>query len=82
VSIREREVGEVIHDPSRNLEVYYLQIISPRSYRRLLAQTGFELVYYNSRRRIESNKRPRWFADFDPDFKFYVVKKPPCGGAR
>ena len=74
--IPEMEIGEVIHDPNQNVEVYYMQIISPRTYRRLLSRIGFNLVYYNSRGRIESNRPPRWFVDFDPDFKFYVARKP------
>ena len=74
--IPETEMGEVIHDLNRNLEYYYMQIVSPRIYRSLLAQTGFELVYYNSRSRIDAQKPPRRFiADIDPDFKFYVAKK-------
>ena len=72
----EMEIGESVYDPNRNLEVYYLQILSPRTYRRLLFQVGFKLVYYNSRQRIEAGKTPCGFADFDPDFKFYVAQKP------
>ena len=71
-----REVGEVIHDPEKNLEVYYMQIISPRVYRRLLSETGFELAYYNSRQRIDAGKPPSRWVDFDGDFKFYVARKP------
>ncbi len=70
------EWGEVIHDTSRNLEVYYMQIISPRTYRSILAQTGFNLVYYNSRQRIDAQKPPgKFIVDIDPDFKFYVAQK-------
>lgn len=69
------EFGEIIPHPDRTVEVYYMQINSPRTYRRLLKQAGFELVYYSSRARIESGKRPTRWADFDPDFKFYVARK-------
>jgi SAM-dependent methyltransferase len=72
----EQEIGEVINDPNRNLEVYYMQIISPRTYRKMLIETGFELAYYNSRQRIDRQKAPSRMADFDPDFKFYVARKP------
>jgi ubiquinone/menaquinone biosynthesis C-methylase UbiE len=72
----EKEIGEVVNDPNRNLEVYYMQIISPRTYRKMLANTGFEVVYYNSRQRIDQQKPPSWIADIDPDFKFYVARKP------
>ncbi len=76
-SIPEMELGEVIYDPKQNLEVYYLQVISPRTYRRLLSRIGFNLVYYNSRRLVDLNSPPHWFVDLDPDFKFYVARKPP-----
>lgn len=79
-SIVEMEIGEVIQDPNQKVEVYYMQIISPRIYRKLLLQIGFHLAYYNSRQRIESNSPPRWFVDFDSDFKFYVAFKPKCPG--
>lgn len=76
-TIPEMEIGEVIHDTARNLEVYYMQIVSPRTYRKMLNQVGFELVYYNSRQRIDAQKPPgRLLVDFDPDFKFYVARKP------
>ena len=73
--IEEMEVGEVVYDPEQNLEVYYMQIVSPRTYRRLLRKLGFELDYYNSRQRIDADRNPTWFVDFDPDFKFYVARK-------
>ncbi len=69
------EFGEIIPDPDRTVEVYYMQINSPRKYRKLLKRVGFDLAYYNSRSRIESGKRPRRLADFDADFKFYVARK-------
>lgn len=72
----EQEIGEVVHDPTRNLEVYYMQIISPRTFRKLIVETGFELAYYNSRQRIDQQKPPRRIADLDGDFKFYVARKP------
>ena len=74
--VAEMEIGETVYDPDRNLEVYYLQILSPRVYRRFLSQIGFEIVGYNSRRRIEAGRSACWFADFDPDVKFYVARKP------
>ena len=71
----EKEIGEVVHDPNQNLEVYYMQIISPRTYRKMLVETGFEVAYYNSRQRIDQQHAPSFIADFDPDFKFYVARK-------
>ncbi len=70
------EFGEIIPDPEHNVEVYYMQINSPRKYRRMLRSTGFGLRYFNSRSRIDAAKRPSWIADFDADFKCYVARKP------
>ncbi|MEE2752568.1 MAG: methyltransferase domain-containing protein [Candidatus Latescibacterota bacterium] len=70
------EVGEIIPKPTRTVEVYYMQINSPRTYRKMIRNVGFELPYYNSRSRIDSQKRQSRLADFDPDFKFYVARKP------
>jgi len=76
-NIAEREIGEIVNASDRNLEVYYMQIISPSVYRKLLKDIGFELVYYNSRRRIDAQKNPGGrLIDFDPDLKFYVAQKP------
>ena len=72
---QDAEFGEIIPDPERNVEVYYMQINSPRKYRRLLKRTGFDLVFYNSRSRIDAGKRPTKLADFDGEFKFYVARK-------
>lgn len=71
----EVEFGEIIPDPDLNVEVYYMQINSPRKYRRMLRDTGFSLPYYNSRQRIDACKSPSLFTDFDGDFKFYVAEK-------
>jgi SAM-dependent methyltransferase len=70
------EMGEIIPEPTRTVEVYYMQINSPRTYRKMIRNVGFELSYYNSRSRIDSHKRPSRLADFDSDFKFYVARKP------
>jgi len=71
----EREIGEIVYDPDQNLEVYYMQVISPRSYRKMLALAGFDLVYYNSRQRVGRRPLPRWAVDLDPELKFYVARK-------
>ena len=71
----EREIGEIVYDPDQNLEVYYMQVISPRSYRGMLASAGFDLVYYNSRQRVGRSPLPRWIVDLDPELKFYVARK-------
>ncbi len=69
------EFGEIITDLDRNVEVYYMQINSPRKYRRLLGSVGFDLAYYSSRSRIDAGRPPSRWADFDSDFKFYVARK-------
>jgi len=72
----EREAGEVLYAAERDVEVHYLQIRSPRTFRRLLAAVGFGLLHYNSRQRIDARKPRRWHTDFDPDIKFYVAQRP------
>ena len=69
------EFGEIIPHPERNVEVYYMQINSPRKYRRLLKAQGFSVDYFNSRSRIDTDRPPSRWADFDGDFKFYVARK-------
>ena len=75
-NLPDAEAGEIIPDPERTVEVYYMQISSPRTYRRLIREAGFEVAYYNSRSRIDLGKRPTHLADFDSEFKFYVARKP------
>ncbi len=70
------EFGEIIPDPALNVEVYYMQINSPRKYRHMLRSAGFGLRYFNSRSRIDAAKPRNWLADFDADFKCYVARKP------
>jgi SAM-dependent methyltransferase len=75
IETEEREIGEIVYDQEQNLEVYYMQVISPRTYRKMLSAAGFDLVYYNSRKRVGRRPLPRWVSDLDPDFKFYVARK-------
>lgn len=81
--IEETELGEVITPAEENVEVHYLQVISPRRYRAWLRDIGFELLLYNSRSRIDRGQREfRLVADLDADFKFYVARKPPSPDAQ
>jgi SAM-dependent methyltransferase len=74
ISIPEREVGEAYYT-GENLEVYYMQILWPGFYKRVLRKAGFDLIYYNSRRRIEQGKGPWPFTAFEDRERFYVARK-------
>lgn len=70
----EREIGEAYYT-GEELEVYYMQILSPGFFKRALRKAGFELIYYNSRRRIEAGKGPWPFTAFEDRERFYVARK-------
>ncbi|MSS72159.1 MAG: class I SAM-dependent methyltransferase [Candidatus Latescibacteria bacterium] len=70
----EREVGEAYYTGD-NLEVYYMQVLSPGFYKRAIRAAGFDLLYYNSRRRIEAGKGPWPFTAFEDKERFYVARK-------
>ena len=73
LTMKEKEIGERLLENEQ--EVPYLQIVSPAKFKNLLQETGFELIYFNSRKRIEKAKKPGPTANFDDSFKFYVAKK-------
>ena len=54
--IKERELGERF-SIDEDEEVKYLQILPPTSLLRMLRESGFEIVEYNTRRRIEKRKK-------------------------
>lgn len=72
--IPEKEVGEAYYT-GEDLEVYYMQILSPGFYKHALRKAGFDLIYYNSRRRIEAGKGPWPFTAFEDKERFYVARK-------
>ena len=72
--IPEREIGEAYY-VGEDLEVYYMQVLSPAFYRRALGEAGFDLVYYNSRGRVEAGKGPWPFTAFEDRERFYVARK-------
>ena len=72
--IPEKEIGEVFYTGD-NIEVYYMQVLSPAFYKRSLREAGFDLIYYNSRRRIEMDKGPWPFTAFEDKERFYVARK-------
>lgn len=72
--IPEQEIGEAYYT-GEGLEVYYMQILTPGFYKRALRNAGFDLVYYNSRHRIEAGKGPWPFTAFEDKERFYVARK-------
>jgi ubiquinone/menaquinone biosynthesis C-methylase UbiE len=69
-----RELGErFIDDPSE--EVRYIQILPPSAWVRMLVRMQFEVVYFNTRKRVERQRRWRWPAVWEDGERFYVARK-------
>jgi SAM-dependent methyltransferase len=74
VPVRERELGERFLDDDWE-EAKYLQVLPPSTYRRMLRSCGYALLYFNTRRRIESGRRRRWWSAFEDGERFFVAQK-------
>ena len=74
VPVRELELGERFAD-EEDEEVKYLQVLPPSVLKRMLRQCGFRLVRFNTRRRIETNRRFRFPGHFEDGERFYVARK-------
>ena len=72
--VREREFGERFVDDEWE-EARYLQILPPSTLIRLLRGAGFEMLYYNTRRRIETARAWGWTGHFEDGERFYVAEK-------
>ena len=69
-----RELGErFIDDPSE--EVKYIQILPPSAWLRMLVSTQFEVLYFNTRKRVERRQRWSWRAAWEDGERFYVARK-------
>lgn len=74
VPVREREFGERFVDDEWE-EARYLQILPPSTLIRLLRESGFDLLNYNTRQRIESARKWSWKGHFEDGERFYVAEK-------
>jgi SAM-dependent methyltransferase len=72
---RPRELGERFRDDPFE-EVRYIQILPPSTWIRLLREAGFELVEYNTRRRLERGRAWRWTGGWEDGERFYVARRP------
>ena len=72
--VRERELGERFIDDELE-EARYLQILPPALLQRLLRQAGFQVIYYNTRSRIEQRRPPRPWTVFADGERFFVAEK-------
>lgn len=75
IPVRERELGERFIDAEWE-EARYLQILPPSTHKRMLAEAGFELLYFNTRQRIERGRPWTWRAVFEDGERFFVAGKP------
>jgi len=72
--IKERELGERFIDDEGE-EVKYLQILPPSVLMKMLGECGFEIVLFNTRKRIEKGKKYGWGGIFEDGERFYVARK-------
>lgn len=72
--VREKELGERFIDDEWE-EAKYLQILPPSTWKKLLRAAGFELVYFNTRQRLEMGKEWGIAGNFEDGERFYVAQK-------
>ncbi len=72
--MREKELGERFIDDEWE-EAKYLQILPPSTWKKLLRMAGFELVYFNTRQRLETRKKWGIAGNFEDGERFYVASK-------
>lgn len=72
--VREREFGERFIDDEFE-EARYLQILPPAMMRRMLRSAGFDVIYCNTRTRIESRQSPSLLSTFADGERFFVAEK-------
>ncbi|MFH1571415.1 MAG: class I SAM-dependent methyltransferase [Gemmatimonadota bacterium] len=73
--VRERELGERFIDEPWE-EAKYLQILPPSALKGMLREAGFDLVYFNTRGRIEAGRPWTWTGAWEDGERFYVAQKP------
>jgi ubiquinone/menaquinone biosynthesis C-methylase UbiE len=71
---KERELGERFSE-DEDEEVRYLQILPPSTLLRMLGECGFEVVEFNTRRRLEQGKKWSVRGVFDDGERLYVARK-------
>ncbi len=71
---KERELGERFSE-DEDEEVKYLQILPPSTLMRMLRECGFEVVEFNTRRRLERGKKWSILGVFDDGERLYVARK-------
>ncbi len=72
--VRERELGERFIDWEFE-EAKYLQVLPPSSLKHMLRECGFEILHFNSRKRLETGKRWGFLGHFEDGERFYVAEK-------
>ncbi len=73
--IKERELGERFSE-HEDEEVKYIQILPPSSLMNMLRQCGFEIAYYNTRRRTETQRPWQFWGAVEDGERMYVARKP------
>ena len=74
VPVKERELGERFIEDEWE-EARYLQILPPSTLVRMLEESGFDVIYFNTRKRLEAGKKWGWSGIFEDGERFYVARK-------
>jgi SAM-dependent methyltransferase len=72
--VKEQELGERFID-DEDEEVRYLQVLPPSRYLSLLERTGFELLTFNTRDRLEAGRRWAWPGIFEDGERIYAARR-------
>ncbi|MBI91905.1 MAG: hypothetical protein CME05_01675 [Gemmatimonadaceae bacterium] len=75
IPLREQELGERFIDDEIE-EAPYLQVWPPSRWRRYLATSGFRVLDFNSRHRLERGRRWSRWGTFEDGERFFVAEKP------
>ena len=72
--VHELELGERFANEADE-EVKYLQVLPPGFLVKMLRDSGFDLVYFNTRKRLESGRDFGFLGHFEDGERFYVGQK-------
>ena len=74
IPVREQEAGERFLDEEWE-EARYLQILPSSTLESMLVECGLEVIYHNTRKRIERGRRPNRFSSLEDSERFFVARR-------
>jgi SAM-dependent methyltransferase len=72
--MREQELGERFIEEDWE-EAKYLQLLPPNTWRAMLREAGFEILLYNSLKRLEKGRKWSFWGHFEDEERFFVARK-------